>query len=138
MSVVPYPIQCYRDSKWIEIQTDKLLPGDIVSISAFGLLLCSHTLTTTSVARVGEETTAPADILLINGTCIVNEAMLSGESTPLLKESIQLLEPTDNLDADGVHKNAVLFSGTKVLQASKSCLFLSFVLDRMLFKPALL
>ena len=32
MSVVPYPIQCFRDSKWIEIQTDKLLPGDIVSV----------------------------------------------------------------------------------------------------------
>lgn len=32
MSVVPYPIRCYRDSKWVEIQTDKLLPGDVVSI----------------------------------------------------------------------------------------------------------
>lgn len=50
--------------------------------------------------------------------------MLSGESTPLLKESIQLLEPTENLDVDGAHKNAVLFSGTKILQASKSCKFL--------------
>ena len=46
--------------------------------------------------------------------------MLSGESTPLLKESIQLLEPSENLDVDGIHKNAILFSGTKVLQASKS------------------
>ncbi|KAJ2930562.1 hypothetical protein H1R20_g6550, partial [Candolleomyces eurysporus] len=32
MSVAPYPIQCYRDSKWIELQTDKLLPGDVVSV----------------------------------------------------------------------------------------------------------
>ncbi|KAF8816406.1 endoplasmic reticulum Ca-transporting P-type ATPase [Phlegmacium glaucopus] len=103
MSVVPYPIQCYRDSTWVEIQTDKLLPGDVVS-----------------VARVNTETTVPADILLVNGTCIVNEAMLSGESTPLLKESIQLLEPSENLDVDGAHKNAILFSGTKILQASKS------------------
>jgi cation-transporting ATPase 13A1 len=54
----------------------------------------------------------------VQGTCIVNEAMLSGESTPLLKESIQLLESRDKLDVDGAHKNAVLFSGTKVLQAS--------------------
>jgi cation-transporting ATPase 13A1 len=72
--------------------------------------------------RVNEETTVPADILLINGTCIVNEAMLSGESTPLLKESIQLLDPAEKLDVDGAHKNAVLFSGTKILQASKSCM----------------
>jgi cation-transporting ATPase 13A1 len=43
--------------------------------------------------------------------------MLSGESTPLLKESIQLLEGKENLDVDSQHKGAVLFSGTKVLQA---------------------
>lgn len=44
--------------------------------------------------------------------------MLSGESTPLLKESIQLLDSSEKLDVDGAHKTAVLFSGTKVLQAS--------------------
>ncbi|KAF9042913.1 cation-transporting ATPase [Panaeolus papilionaceus] len=103
MSVAPYAIKCYRNSKWIEIQTDELLPGDVVS-----------------VARLTTETTVPADILLVNGTAIVNEAMLSGESTPLLKESIQLLEPAENLDVDGAHKNAVLFSGTKILQAAQS------------------
>lgn len=43
--------------------------------------------------------------------------MLSGESTPLLKESIELLEGTECLDIDTTHRNAVLFSGTKVLQA---------------------
>jgi magnesium-transporting ATPase (P-type) len=41
MSVVPYSIQCYRDSKWIEIQTDKLLPGDIVSVGMCKIFLCS-------------------------------------------------------------------------------------------------
>ena len=68
-------------------------------------------------ARLQTETIIPADILLVEGTCIVNEAMLSGESTPLLKESIQLLDGSDKLDVDGSHKNAILFSGTKVLQA---------------------
>ncbi|KAF8842460.1 endoplasmic reticulum Ca-transporting P-type ATPase [Paxillus ammoniavirescens] len=101
MSVTPYPIQCLRDSKWTTLQTDELLPGDVVS-----------------VARLQTETVVPADILLIHGTCIVNEAMLSGESTPLLKESIQLLDTSDKIDVDGAHKNEVLFSGTKVLQAS--------------------
>lgn len=43
--------------------------------------------------------------------------MLSGESTPLLKESVALLEGTEPLDVDGNHKNYVLFSGTKLLQA---------------------
>ena len=69
-------------------------------------------------ARLQSETVVPADILLVHGTCIVNEAMLSGESTPLLKESIQLLDSSEKLDVDGIHKNAILFSGTKVLQAT--------------------
>ncbi|CAK5262273.1 unnamed protein product [Mycena citricolor] len=101
MSVTPYPIQCYRDQKWQEVQTDKLLPGDVISL-----------------IPQQNELVVPADVLLVHGTCIVNEAMLSGESTPLLKESIQLLDPNDKLDVDGAHKNAVLFSGTKVVQAS--------------------
>ncbi|KII85628.1 hypothetical protein PLICRDRAFT_166290 [Plicaturopsis crispa FD-325 SS-3] len=103
MSVVPYAIKCLRDSKWTTIQSDELLPGDIVS-----------------VARQPGETIVPADILLIDGTCIVNEAMLSGESTPLLKESARLLEQNERLDVDGAHRNAVLFSGTKILQAGTS------------------
>ncbi|KAH9975290.1 ATPase [Lactifluus volemus] len=96
MSIAPFPIQVLRNSKWSILQSDELLPGDIVSL----------------------ETNIPADILLVQGTCIVNEAMLSGESTPLLKESIELLDPSEMLDADGQHKNAVLFSGTKLLQGS--------------------
>ena len=44
--------------------------------------------------------------------------MLSGETTPLLKESIELWEADARLDVDGAHKNTVLFGGTKVLQSS--------------------
>ncbi|KAI0260783.1 ATPase [Gloeopeniophorella convolvens] len=102
MSVVPFPIQVLRNSRWAVLQSDELLPGDVVS------LVRSHQT----------ETNVPADILLVQGTCIVNEAMLSGESTPLLKESIELLDESEKLDADGLHKNAVLFSGTKLLQGS--------------------
>lgn len=32
MAVAPYPIQCKRDNKWVTIQTDELMPGDVVSI----------------------------------------------------------------------------------------------------------
>ena len=44
--------------------------------------------------------------------------MLSGESTPLLKESIELWEADACLDVDGAHQTAVLFGGTKFLQLS--------------------
>lgn len=117
MAVTPYPIQCLRDKKWTTLQTDELLPGDVVSIGA----LCSYRPQILSdaalVVRHQTETSIPADVLLLKGTCIVNEAMLTGESTPLLKESVALLEATEPLDVDGNHKNYVLFSGTKLLQA---------------------
>jgi cation-transporting ATPase 13A1 len=71
-------------------------------------------------ARGAQETTIPADLILVQGSCIVNEAMLSGESTPLLKESIELNNPSERLDLDGGHKGAALFSGTKVLQVTPS------------------
>lgn len=46
--------------------------------------------------------------------------MLSGESTPLLKESIELREGDDKLDMNGTDRNSVLFSGTKALQVEKA------------------
>lgn len=101
MAVTPYPVYVCRNNVWSQIQSDDLLPGDVIS-----------------VARQQTETNIPADILLVRGTCIVNEAMLSGESTPLLKESIALLDANEPIDVDGAHKNAVLFSGTKLLQAT--------------------
>ncbi|GJN87840.1 hypothetical protein Rhopal_000795-T1 [Rhodotorula paludigena] len=101
MSIKPYPIKTRRENKWVEIQTDELLPGDLVSI-----------------VRTGEDSGVPCDLLLLRGSCIVNEAMLSGESTPLLKESIELRPGSDKLDIDGVDRNSVLFGGTKVLQAT--------------------
>lgn len=32
MAVAPFPIQCVRGGKWVTIQTDELLPGDVVSV----------------------------------------------------------------------------------------------------------
>ena len=32
MPVAPYPSLCLRDSEWIVIQTDELLPGDVISV----------------------------------------------------------------------------------------------------------
>ncbi|KEF58286.1 ATPase [Exophiala aquamarina CBS 119918] len=99
MSIKPYDIWVYRSQKWIEIKSDKLLPGDLAS-----------------VGRTQEDSGVACDMLLIEGTAIVNEAMLSGESTPLLKESI-LLRPGDApIDPEGLDKHAFLFGGTKVLQ----------------------
>ena len=99
MSIKPYDIYVYREKKWIEIKSDKLLPGDLAS-----------------VGRTQEDSGVACDMLLIEGTAIVNEAMLSGESTPLLKESVQLRPADARIEPEGLDKNAQLWGGTKVLQ----------------------
>lgn len=101
MSIKPYDIWVFRLGKWIEVQTDKLLPGDLVSAS-----------------RTKEESGVACDMLLVDGTAIVNEAMLSGESTPLLKDSIQLRPADAVLEPEGLDKNAFLWGGTKILQVT--------------------
>ncbi|QLG74835.1 hypothetical protein HG535_0H01620 [Zygotorulaspora mrakii] len=101
MGIKPYTLKTFRNGKWIDLDSDKLLPMDIVSIT-----------------RTAEDSAIPCDLVLIDGTCIVNEAMLSGESTPLLKESIRLRPKEDYLQLDGVDKNSILHGGTKALQVS--------------------
>ncbi|KAK4163309.1 putative type V cation-transporting ATPase [Cladorrhinum sp. PSN259] len=101
MSIKPYDIWVYRVGKWTEIKSDKLLPGDLVSAT-----------------RTKEEGGVACDMLLVEGTAIVNEAMLSGESTPLLKESIQLRPGEAAIEVDGLDKNSFLWGGTKVLQVT--------------------
>ena len=39
MSIEPYPIQCYHDGKWVKVQTDELLPGDIASLGECYILI---------------------------------------------------------------------------------------------------
>ena len=99
MSVKPYDIWVYREKKWVEIKSDKLLPGDLAS-----------------VGRTKDDSGVACDMLLVEGTAIVNEAMLSGESTPLLKDSVQLRPGDAPIEPEGLDKTAFLFGGTKVLQ----------------------
>ncbi|EGW33133.1 P-type ATPase [Spathaspora passalidarum NRRL Y-27907] len=102
MAIKPYKVYVYRDAKWVELETTELLPGDVISVT-----------------RTSEESALPCDLLLIDGSAIVNEAMLSGESTPLLKESIKLRPSDDNLQPEGFDKNSILHGGTMALQVTK-------------------
>ncbi|OBT43482.1 hypothetical protein VE00_06133 [Pseudogymnoascus sp. WSF 3629] len=99
MSIKPYNIYAFRENKWVETESDKLLPGDLVS-----------------VGRTKEDSGVACDMLLVEGSAIVNEAMLSGESTPLLKDSVQLRPGDASIEPEGLDKNSFLYGGTKVLQ----------------------
>jgi cation-transporting ATPase 13A1 len=75
------------------------------------------------VAGDKQETLIPCDVLLIRGSCVVNEAMLTGESVPQIKESLASVEDcqTGMVDLgvestiDPVWRRHMIFSGTSLL-----------------------
>lgn len=94
-------IFAFRNQAWTSLKSEDLVPGDVVSI----------------VRAKSEDITVPCDLLILEGELVVNEAMLSGESTPLMKEGIDAASINQVFDIDSPdYKLNVLFGGTKVLQ----------------------
>ncbi|XP_074690025.1 polyamine-transporting ATPase 13A3 isoform X2 [Strix aluco] len=93
---------CRGNQEIEEILSTNLVPGDIMLIPSNGTIM-------------------PCDAVLLSGTCIVNESMLTGESVPVTK--INLPNPSEYPKAMGdeiyspeVHKRHTLFCGTNVIQ----------------------
>ena len=76
------------------IASNELVPGDII--------------------KVPENVTLPCDMILLSGSTVVNESMLTGESTSVIKAflpdiSTLIFDPKE-------HGKHILFGGTSVLQ----------------------
>lgn len=109
MSIEPFMVKCRREGRWLDegISTSRLVPGDVIRLE----------LRTSGASPI--ETIVPCDLLLLSGACVVNEAMLSGESTPLQKGDIQERDGADSFCMAN-DKSHILFGGTKVLQISSN------------------
>lgn len=77
-------------------------------LSSFGLI-------PGDVIEVPENELMPCDIILLNGTCIMNESMLTGESIPIVKTAL----PYNNLEfnPNDENKSSILYSGTKCIES---------------------
>lgn len=144
----PVRIYVFRSGGWVSVSSDTLVPGDVISLTATVIkrstgthdnlcvvfLLCSllifgHVFTGKRDSGVDENVNVvPCDALLVRGSCVVNEAMLTGESVPQMKETLRTRggSGSGNSDEDRVDlgsdshvephwKRHMVFSGTSLL-----------------------
>jgi len=83
-----------RAGRFELVNSEELVPGDIVEVPA-------------------PEHEVPCDLVLLSGSCVLKESMLTGESVPVLKEALP--ETTSPYDLD-VDRRYSLYQGTVVLQ----------------------
>uniref|UniRef100_G3P3W1 Polyamine-transporting ATPase 13A3 n=1 Tax=Gasterosteus aculeatus aculeatus TaxID=481459 RepID=G3P3W1_GASAC len=94
---------CRANNEIEEILSTDLVPGDVMVIPSNGTIM-------------------PCDAVLVSGTCIVNESMLTGESVPVTKTNLpnplpgETGEATDCVYSTEEHKRHTLFCGTNVIQ----------------------
>ncbi|GAB5364809.1 hypothetical protein AAMO2058_001002200 [Amorphochlora amoebiformis] len=140
MSAKPTLVKVFRGGEWRDISTDKILPGDLMSIKythpdeLAARQKKSLDSKTVSKAKDSKKVAAqkkaekaakaaasalnvvPCDCLLLTGSAVANEASLTGESIPQMKDSIR---PTqDHLKIHGEHRIHTLFSGTALVNTS--------------------
>ncbi len=120
-------VHVFRNHKWIPMPSHDLLPGDILSLTRHQPKNKANSSQKNgegaASAAVSEEDSdmVPADVLLLRGFTVVNEASLTGESVPQMKEGLATAAPQDGeeeevLSIKGKDKNHVLYAGTKLLQ----------------------
>ena len=69
-------ILVFRLGKWSYISSEDLLPGDIISLPS---LYQNSPRTRLSSKEEEAELVIPCDAIIIKGTCVINEAMLTGK-----------------------------------------------------------
>ncbi|PWN47581.1 hypothetical protein IE53DRAFT_335199 [Violaceomyces palustris] len=105
------PVSVLRDSGWVTIDSEDLVPGDVVDLNQ-------------PRAPMG---CLPCDVLLLEGDCIVDEAMLTGESVPVLKAPCPDQLIRTSLVSDSATQQLkkldrhLLYSGTRLIRVRPPC-----------------
>jgi cation-transporting ATPase 13A1 len=100
----PGRVWVMRNRKWVELDGSEVVPGDLIEVGA---------------AKKLDDVMIPCDAILVAGSCVVNEATLTGENVALLKDNIEQRADAEAYDMklDRVH---TLFGGTRLLQCSNT------------------
>lgn len=99
MSLFSCDVRVWRSEFWTQADSNSLVPGDVFEFDPSMLLV-------------------PCDALLINGECVANESMLTGESVPVSKIAATrdtVLYLSESITHPVLAKS-FLYSGTKLLK----------------------
>ena len=88
-------VDVLRDGKRKTIISNELVPGDVVFVT--------------------KELVFPCDLILLNGFCLINEIMLTGEAQPVIKEALPNIENVYSKK----EKLYTLSGGTKVVSTNE-------------------
>ena len=91
-------VRVLRNEKNLELSSDELLPLDLIVYE-----------------KTDRKIQVPCDLVILTGSCTVDESILTGEAVPQLKEDISNKEGPLNMKRD---KNVCLMGGTEVLSTS--------------------
>ncbi|KAM5292139.1 putative cation-transporting ATPase 13A4 [Ctenodactylus gundi] len=95
---------CGRRSGVQELESRFLVPGDLLILT-------------------GNKVQMPCDAVLIEGSCVVDEGTLTGESIPVTKMPLPKMDSSVpwRTQSEADYKRHVLFCGTEVIQAKAAC-----------------
>ena len=130
----PVPIYVYRAGSWELTSSEALVPGDLISLNSSTSTNTNENTDRRRIAQQSQPTEdhiMPCDALVIQGSCVMNEAMLTGESVPQIKETLANADISQgqdfktsiiNLDfennGDLSWRRHVVMGGTNLLQHS--------------------
>jgi cation-transporting ATPase 13A1 len=121
----PFPVWVYRKRNWVIVMSDCLVPGDVMSLTSrdqiqsngrhyFPAKLMAAPSRTTEEHHVDGGRYVPADVLLLHGNALVNEASLTGECEPQRKEAISCDDDVLDIEQEDF-KRSIVFGGTILL-----------------------
>jgi cation-transporting ATPase 13A1 len=98
---------------WVQVLVSELVPGDVVSCKPYTPTRVNNR-NQHQQPKAAVMNRIPADILVLQGDAVVDEALLTGESIPQLKVGVDGNDDTTKLDLQE-HKQSMLWGGTILL-----------------------